>query len=86
VFQVGLTGAIMAWHDELNHLFLGSWAEVEPEGAMRPLGDLAAAVEAVFRASRSTRATTTGPITRAAASSSSSRPPRAWRTPSRRSS
>lgn len=48
VFQVGLTGAIMAFHHELDHLFLGSWAEVEPEGEMRPLAELTAAVEAAY--------------------------------------
>jgi uncharacterized iron-regulated membrane protein len=38
----------MAWHHESDRLFLGSWAAVEPEGGMRPLEGLTAAVEAAY--------------------------------------
>jgi uncharacterized iron-regulated membrane protein len=48
VFQVGFTGTLLSFNDELDGLFLGSWADATPTGPQLPRDTLIAAVEAAY--------------------------------------
>jgi uncharacterized iron-regulated membrane protein len=48
VFQVGFTGSLLAFNEELDHFFLGDWAKATPSGQMQDRATLYAAAEAAY--------------------------------------
>jgi uncharacterized iron-regulated membrane protein len=48
VFQVGLTGALLSFYDELDHLFLGTWATVEPQNVLLSEQEIIEKFQAVY--------------------------------------